>query len=126
MLKRTSIVNHTKVINVSLSSVFQIGDSAQITPRSRALAVQRQLQLFYGNEGNFEQFPIFTIELPKPNWQENITIGRYNPSPFIKVNRINITSVAAASIYHIGSTNYVDSESRVKHIRQLLHDNETN
>ncbi len=124
MTRRTSMVNYTKVINVSLSSIFHIGDSAQITPRARALAVQRQLQLFYANEGNFSQFPIFTMELPKPTVQETVTINRYNPSAFIKVNRINVTSVAAASVYQIGSTNFIESESRVKHIRQILHDEE--
>lgn len=119
MVKRTSIVNNTKVINVSLSSVFQIGDSVQVTPRAWALAVQRQLQLFYGFEGNFYMYPIFTIDIPQPNWPEEITVQRYYTSPFIKVNSVKITSVAAASVYHIGSTNFIKSESRIKHIRQI-------
>lgn len=122
MIKRTSIVRHTKVISVGLSSVFQIGDATQITPRSQALAVQRQVQLFYGNEGNFEEFPIFKMGIPKPSMDMPITINRYNVSPFIKVDKIHVTSVSASGIYQIGSNNFIDAESRVKHIRQIHND----
>lgn len=120
MFKRTSQVNSTKVINVSLGSVFQIGDSIEVTPQSRALAVQRQTQLFYATEGNFSAFPIFLKEQLIPNFQPDININRYNQKPMIKVNHIRVTSVAAAGVYHIGSTGNVIAETRIKHIRQLL------
>lgn len=119
MIKRTSIVNNTKVRSVSLSSVVQIGDSVQITPVSWALAVQRQLQLFYGNEGNFAAFPIFTREIPSLPLINSVNIQRYNASNFIKVGNIDITGVSSASVYHIGSTSYIQAETRIKHIRQL-------
>lgn len=122
MNKRTSIVHSTKVINVGLGSVFQIGDSGQITPFSLALAVQRQTQLFYGTEGNFNTFPIFLRKLPMPNFYTPIKINRYNKTPVIKVNNIKVTSVSAAGVYHIGSTNSIDAVTRIKHIRQLLED----
>ncbi|OIJ10089.1 hypothetical protein BKP35_13290 [Anaerobacillus arseniciselenatis] len=122
MTRRTSVVDYSRVINVSLSSIFHIGDSVQVTPVAWAIAVQRQLQLFYGDEGNFLQFPMFTMELPQPTIQEPITVNRYNASSFIKVNRIHVTSVAAGSVHQIGSTNYINSESRIKHIRQFHRD----
>lgn len=118
-MTRTSVVNQTRVINVSLSSVFQIGDSEQIVSRSKALAVQRQLQLFYGNEGDFQKYPAYTLPISRPPLQTTFPVHRYNRSPFIKVNMVNITSVAASSVYHIGSTNYIDAETRIKHIRQI-------
>lgn len=120
------MVNHTSVTDVSLSSVFLIGDASQVTPRSRALAVQRQFQLFFTNEGNFEEFSIFTMAIPKPKMDTNLTTNRYNLSSFIKVDHIDVTSVAASSIYQIGSNNYIDAESRVKHIRQLDSNIDTN
>ncbi|UTW69103.1 spore germination protein GerPE [Anaerobacillus sp. HL2] len=43
----------------------------QIIPRSMALAVQRQKQLFFGNEGDFEQFSIFTKNIPKTRFSNN-------------------------------------------------------
>lgn len=119
MIKRTSIVNSTRVNSVSSSSVFQIGDSVQITPMSWILAVQRQLQLFYGNEGNFAAYPIFTREHPRPVVTETVTVNRYNASSFIKVENINITAVSASSVYHIGSTSLIDAATRIKHIRQI-------
>lgn len=118
-IKRTSIVNNTKVIDVGLGSVFQIGDSVKITPRSWALAVQRQVQLFYGDEGDFAKFPIFTQQIPKLQDLDAVSINRYNTSSFIKVNQIHVTAFAAASVYHIGSTNCIDATTRIKHIRQL-------
>lgn len=119
MPKRISIVNTTRVASIALSSVFQIGDSTQITQRSQALAVQRQRQFFYGREGNLNAFTIFTTEIPKLDPIEDIVVQRYNHVSFIKVDRINIKSVSAASVYHIGSTTNIDAETRIKHIRQL-------
>ncbi|WNF36231.1 spore germination protein GerPE [Bacillaceae bacterium IKA-2] len=124
MPKRISMVNHTIVRNVSLSSIFLIGDASKVTPRSRVLAVQRRVQIFFGKEGDFEAFPIFTMEIPKPKMVTNLTTNRYNLSSFIKVDHIHVTSVSASSLYQIGSNNYIAAESRIKHIRQL--DNDTN
>lgn len=120
------MVNYTSVNAVSLSSVFLIGDATQVTPRNQALAVQRQRQLYFTNEGNFEEFPIFTMDIPKPRMDADLTINRYNLSSFIKVDQIHVTSVAASSLYQIGSSNFIDAESRIKHIRQLESDIDTN
>ncbi|WP_227936820.1 spore germination protein GerPE [Alkalihalobacillus deserti] len=122
MYNRTSIVKDIHVRSVASSSIFEIGDSTHITPRSRALAVQRQVELFYGDEGDFNQYPIFNKPIPQPLVNEQVTFTRYNVSPFIKVNHIDILGAAASSVLHIGSTKTIDSESRVKHIRQLLED----
>ncbi|WP_088105445.1 spore germination protein GerPE [Halalkalibacter urbisdiaboli] len=122
MFKRTSVTKNINVTNVSSGSIFEIGDSTGIRPRSRALAVQREMELFFGNEGNFEKYSIFTNPIPVPNVDENIKMTKYNQSPFIYVNHIDIISTAASSVLHIGSTKTIDAESRVKHIRQLLDD----
>ncbi|OLO29032.1 hypothetical protein BTR23_16805 [Alkalihalophilus pseudofirmus] len=120
MQKRISHVNHMNVTDVSTSSLFQVGDSYNITPRSRALALQRQIEFFYGDEGNFEAFPIFHIQNPQPVFTEPISISRSNENPFIHVNSIKITGTAAASVLHIGSNCMIDAETRVKHIRQFV------
>jgi spore germination protein PE len=120
LFKRTSIVKKISVIDVSLSSIFQIGDSCNIQPRSKALAVQRQYELFYGDEGNFSAYPIFSKSIPKAIIDESITFTKYNEGFSINVNNIDITSASASGVIHIGSTKTIDSEARVKHIRQLL------
>ncbi|MEK4027962.1 spore germination protein GerPE [Pseudobacillus sp. FSL P4-0506] len=121
MFKRTSIVKDARVITVSDSSVFEIGDSANMKLRNNVLAVQRQAELFFGNEGNLNDYPLFSRPIPIPQINENITVTRYNLSPFIRVNHISIVGVASSSVLHIGSTGIIDAEARIKHIRQLLH-----
>jgi len=120
LFKRTSIVKDIHVRSVSASSIFLIGDSSHITPRSRALAIQRQAELFYGQEGDFNQFPVFYKPIPKPYTDEHVTFSRYNISPFIKVNHIDVLGVSASSVMQIGSTKTYNGEARVKHIRQLF------
>ncbi|RXI98208.1 spore germination protein GerPE [Anaerobacillus alkaliphilus] len=118
-MHRTSVVSSTLLRNLGLSSVFQIGDSVQITPQNWALAVQRQVEFFYGKEGNFEAYRIFTITLPHLPVTEQVLINRFNQSSFIKAKHIQITSVSGSSVYHIGSTQNIQAESRIKHIRQI-------
>ncbi|MFC0470358.1 spore germination protein GerPE [Halalkalibacter kiskunsagensis] len=122
MFKRTSSVKTISVTDVSLGSIFEIGDSCHIKPRSKALAVQREYELFFGDEGNFEAFPIFTKPLPKSIIDENVNFTKHNDSPFIYVNHIDVTSCSASGVLHIGSTKTIDAEARVKHIRQLQDD----
>ncbi|WP_258000400.1 spore germination protein GerPE [Bacillus sp. Marseille-P3661] len=120
MFRRLSCVNTINIKDVANSAVFEIGDSEQIVPFSRALAVQREAQIFYGNEGNFEDFHIYTQPIPKPNITENVTFNRINEEPTIQVNTVRIIGMSFSSVFQVGSTKLIDSEARVKHIRQLL------
>lgn len=126
MFKRTSNVKNINVTNVSFSSVFEIGDSCHITPRSKVFAVQREYELFYSDEGNLKTYPIFTMPLPKPMSDESVNFMKYNESFAINVNNIDIIAVSGSGVLHIGSTKTIDSESRTKHIRQLLDESGTN
>lgn len=114
-----AIVGTVKVI-ISLSAIFEIGDSTNITPRTRALVVQREFELFFGNEGNFKDYPIFTMTLPELIIDEHINFNKYNESPSIHVHHIKILSASASGVVHIGSSKTINAESRIKHIRQLL------
>ncbi|WP_160724646.1 spore germination protein GerPE [Bacillus sp. USDA818B3_A] len=120
MLTRTSSVDHLFINQVAFSSVIQLGDSCYLNGFSRALAVQRETEFFYGNEGNFPSYGIFRRPLPLPPIDESFTFFRYNPIPVIKTNHIHITAVSNSSSVHIGSTKHVSMETRIKHIRQLL------
>jgi len=117
---RISITNSIKINSILFSSIFQIGDINILTPRTSVLAVQREVPIFLGNEGNFAKFPLFSRPIPKPKINEPVPMHVINHSPVIKVNRIKINSISASSIVQIGSTNRIDSEARVKHIRQIL------
>lgn len=119
MIKRTSIVDKMNILSVSFASILEIGDSVSITPLSRALAVQREYQLFFEDEGNWDDFPIFSKTIPQPEMDEDIQINYYYENPVIKVHHIDITGASTSAVVQIGSTKKINSEARVKHIRQI-------
>jgi spore germination protein PE len=121
MLQRSSVVNAIKVNSASFASTIQLGDSHIINGFSRALAVQREAEVFYGNEGNFLTYPVFSEPIPLLPITEKMTISTHNTLPVIKVNTISILAMSSSAILHVGNSENISLEARVKHIRQLLH-----
>lgn len=119
MLQRTSVVDHIEAKIVSYSSVLQIGDSAYINGLNRALAIQRETELFFGNEGNYAAYRIFSEPIPIEPVYELVSFIRHNPNPIIKVNNIDITGISSSSFLHVGNSGHISLEARVKHIRQI-------
>jgi spore germination protein PE len=120
MLERTSVLNTVKVNSASFASTIQLGDSRTINGFSRALAVQREADVFYGKEGNFSNYLVFSEPIPFLPITEKITISTHNKLPVIKVNTISIIAMSSAAILHVGNSENISLEARVKHIRQLL------
>ncbi|PLR97672.1 spore germination protein GerPE [Bacillus sp. T33-2] len=120
MLSRTSVVDEIKISTLSFSSIFQIGDAEITNGFSRAIAVQREAETFFGNEGNFAAFPIFSEPIPIPPIEEELSFIKEHINPVIKVNNIIVTGVSSSSVVQLGSTRSISMEARVKHIRQLL------
>ncbi|WP_044748769.1 spore germination protein GerPE [Bacillus alveayuensis] len=121
-MKRLSVVQLVHNEITSFSAVLQIGDSKEITARTKVLAVQRQHELFFGSEGevNFHIFtdPIRRFAIDTTSLQMN----KLNESPVISVRTIRVLAIAFSSVVHIGSTSIIDTEARVKHTRQLASD----
>lgn len=109
-----------KIDIVAFASTVQIGDSCQISGFSRALAVQREAQIFFGNEGSYRAYPVFSEPIPLIPVNETIQFSTENLNPFIKVGYIDILGVSSSSVVHLGNTRHIAMEARVKHIRQLL------
>lgn len=120
MMQRSSYVDHINVKSIFFSSTLQLGDSCIINGFSRALAVQREVEIFYGNEGDFSAYSTFSEPIPLPLITENISFRSHHLNPMIKVNKLNVKGVSSASILHVGNSNHVSMEARIKHIRQLL------
>ncbi|MCM3567804.1 spore germination protein GerPE [Neobacillus mesonae] len=120
MLTRISSVDKAKVKQAAFSSIYQIGDSSIINAFSRAMAIQREAEIFLGDEGNFPSYSVFKKPLPLPPIEEQLTMTRHNLSPIIKVNNIDITGVSNSSLLHIGNSKHISLEVRIKHIRMLL------
>ncbi|MDZ5470271.1 spore germination protein GerPE [Bacillus sp. 31A1R] len=120
MLQRTSSVDRIKVDGFAFSSIFQIGDSTIINGLNRALAVQRERELFFGREGNFRNYPIYSIPIPLPQLTEPLTFQSHPLNPIIKVNNIQVIAFSSSSVLHVGNSKHINMEARIKHIRQLL------
>jgi spore germination protein PE len=120
MFQRSSIVDTIKVRSVSIASTVQLGDSCIINGFSRALAVQREAEIFFGKEGNFSSYPVFTEPIPFLPLNESFNYSTHHFNPSIKVQNIDITGISSSSILHVGNSEHISMEARVKHIRQLL------
>jgi spore germination protein PE len=120
ILQRSSYVDNIEIKFVSYSSTVQLGDSCIINGLSRAIAVQREAEIFFGNEGNFSSYPIFSGPIPFQPINETLAFSPQNFNPIIKVNHIDIIGISASSLLHVGNSQQVSMEARIKHIRQLL------
>lgn len=121
MLQRITCVDNITIDAVSFSSILQIGDSEQIVALSRALAVQREAEIFFDNEGNYNAFPLFSEAIPfQKEMRENVIFSTQNLNPVLKVRNIDILGTSSSSIVHLGNSRNISLEARVKHIRQLL------
>ncbi|AMX84432.1 spore gernimation protein [Geobacillus subterraneus] len=118
-MKRTSVVQAFHAETLIISSVLQIGDSERISARTRALAVQRQYELFFGPEGE-QTFPIFTKPIPRWSSPPPVASRRtLHHSPVISVRSVRVLGISSSAVVHIGSTSTAEGEARIKHIRQL-------
>lgn len=120
MNNRITYVNKVDVTTITRSSIIEIGDSDKLAPTTRIIAIQREKAIFFGNELPFADYPMFREEIPQPNVYEQVAFTRENESPFIHVENIHMRNIAASSILHLGSTETIEAEARVKNIRHLL------
>lgn len=122
---RASLVNWIRVASVDLAATVQIGDSNQVTPESQVYAVQREYPIFKGDEAkDLSEFPIYSQEIPLPVITECVEQITIQENPVIKVGGIDIIGVAASSVLHVGSTQFIRSEARVKNVREFFSDPE--
>ncbi len=119
-MKRLSVVDYIRINAVLFSSIVEVGDTRRIAPVSQALAVQKEVPLFFSNEGSFSAFPFFERELPKVTIDEKINMNTFHQNPVIKVNTVRILAISSSSVLQIGSTREIETQARVKHIRKLL------
>lgn len=119
-MQRTSMVEQVKVITVGLGSVVKVGDSENVIATADAFAVQRELPVYYGNEGDLRQIPFFRRPLHLPELEMPICVNRYNHSPQLFVSTVHITGLSAAAVLHIGSVHTIKLRSRIRHVRQFI------
>ncbi|MFD2371097.1 spore germination protein GerPE [Brevibacillus sp. GCM10020057] len=122
MHSRTSHVHSFSNIALDTSSVIEIGDSEKIDAVSNILAVQRDKAIFHENEFLYQDYTAFSVPLPLPCDEEPLTITTFHESNAIRVDKVTVSFAAASSVIHIGSSECMELETRVKNIRHLVRD----
>lgn len=82
--------------------------------------MQREKAIYMGEEHDFVDYEVFQRPIPLPTVHENVEMLSIHRSPLLSVGYLEVTSVAASSVLHIGSTDRIQNEARTKHIRHLL------
>ncbi|MDP5272508.1 spore germination protein GerPE [Chengkuizengella axinellae] len=119
-MRRTSVVERIKVISVTRSAIFQIGDSVNLKPRSLVYAVQRGVPVYFPYEGDFAQQELFKEPIPKLVVKEDVKTTFINENPNIYVDSIRILGMGGSSVLQVGSNCEIDTESKVINIRQFI------
>lgn len=119
MLNRTAKVDFIKVDSSGTGSCVQIGDSSLLLSYTRAIALQREQEIFYSNEANFDSYEIFSYSFPIPPLEEHLLFHSTSINPIIKVGSIRVSGLAAGAMIHVGNTKHIQRENRSLHIRQL-------
>lgn len=117
-MTRTSVVNDCDINSLTLSSTLIVGDSHDLTPVSKALAIQRQYPVYRTDEAVLRN-ELFYQPLLEATIYEPVQTTFINEKSDIEVNHLKIIGVSDASIVEIGSTGHVYCESRAKHIRHF-------
>lgn len=122
MMARLSIVGYVYVIEIGASSVMQVGDNVTTTLDTNVFAVQRQVPIYYGNEGSFKAYPFYQRPIPTPQPPEPFTMCVDNLGSYIRVRGIKVLGIGSTSVLQIGSNRLIGSEARIKNIRQFVTD----
>ncbi|MGD9676898.1 MAG: spore germination protein GerPE [Vulcanibacillus sp.] len=114
MRSRISKVNKINIHNVVECATAQFGDSIVLEPNAKIYALQREIPIFYEDEIDINDYQTYFKPIPKIIIDESINTKKVNKSPYIKVDSVYILSVTSSSIFHVGSTQLIDNEARVK------------
>ncbi|CQR47013.1 putative spore germination protein GerPE [Paraliobacillus sp. PM-2] len=125
MTPRTSKVKLTRINNIVNSSIFEIGDASILKPRTNIIAIQKEGGVESDKGYSFSNYPLFSKTLPSIP-KTTIQKSTINHDHAIHVDAIDITGVTASSTVQLGSLDTIEAESRLKHIRILLSDEQLN
>ncbi|KPV61013.1 spore gernimation protein [Paenibacillus sp. A3] len=117
---RTSVVRSLKVNDTGYASAVFIGDLVDFSPVTYVFAVQREIPVFYGDEGHLSAYPIYSAPLPIGRQEPAVQMDVTNSCPFICAGDVRVEAISAASMVQFGSVRSIRADTRVKNIRQLL------
>ncbi|GIO25718.1 spore germination protein GerPE [Ornithinibacillus bavariensis] len=125
MLHRLVQIKEVDLNTMTFSGIFNIGDTVNFSPRSKAIAVQREGNVWNTSyDVHFHYYPIF--QLPAKWIEKPIPVVSKNNhhDGIISVNCVSIQAVTQAAGIQFGGIDYINAESRIKHIRIIKQEEE--
>jgi spore germination protein PE len=126
MWQRTSRVEKIVTDVLSFAGVIQLGEIKHLNCYRISFALQREQELFFGNEAPLEIFKKFYQAPEYEPIYEDIQITFQHNNPCIFVKEINLLAVSNDAVLHIGNGDLVELESKTLNIRQLSSWNKSN
>ncbi len=113
------------VTAISSSSILNLGDTHQVQPKMKGIAVQKEGETFQGDL-KFENFPIFQRKANWPDYQPTSNVQKitFHHNPTIHVKQVYLLALSTSSIFQVGNINHISSEARIKHFRIILEEDE--
>ncbi|WNR44963.1 spore germination protein GerPE [Paenibacillus roseipurpureus] len=121
-MARLSIVGNVYMNALSSSSTLQVGDNMNTALQNTVFAVQREVPIYYSNEGSFAAYAFYQRPFPIPQPPQPFRMCVDNLGSYIKVCNVRILGVSSSSLFQIGSNRITSAETRVKNIRQFVTD----
>jgi spore germination protein PE len=118
--KRVSVVRSIHITATELSSIVQIGDSRFVRPRSQVFALQRQVPVFWENEGDFARLDAFSKPIPRMDAEPENALTVEHRNPVIRVDHVEITGLSVSAVFQVGANERIDAEARVMHVRNFI------
>ncbi len=116
---RFSVIGEVKINTADDACIVQFGDTFDSDTIDFAIALQRQIPNFHGDETRFASYPIFSLPLPRIQWPDDgILVSRSHGSP-IYVGAVRVIAIRASSYFQAGYVDRYTAESRILHIRQF-------
>lgn len=112
----SSQIGNLSITTVSSNAILQFGDTCIIDSNARVVAVQRQEELFFGNEAPFSMFKIFSRMPAQP---VELPFHCLVQPSINSIESFDLKGIANSSVLHVGDSKHIRMVSRVKHIRQI-------
>jgi len=116
---RLSVIGEVKINTALDACIVQFGDTFDSDTIDYAIALQRQIPNFRGDETRFASYPIFSLPLPRiQSPDDGILVSRI-PESRIYVGDVRVIAIRASSYFQAGFVDRYTAESRILHIRQF-------
>ena len=117
--QRTAIAGAVRINAALDSSIVQFGDGENTHLKTSAIAVQRAIPQYQGDETRFASYPIFFLPEPRPAGPPGGFLIRTRPCSKIRIGTIEAIAVRSTSVLRIGNTGNLEAHSRIHHIRHF-------